>query len=502
MASVAYIDGLRIPVDAFTFAIDTSLGDGTAAFHLPLSGAVSFTVYWGDGNSDTITSDTDPAMDHTYASGGTYDIILDGTIGTWNTGTVTDRTKVTDVKKWSTNFLLGDFRDFTGLTSDTATDYPSVSNWNNFFERCNNFNGDVSNWNTTGITDTTEMFRDASSFNIDISGWDVSNVTIFEKFLQQATSFNQDLSGWTPAATNMRQMFYLCSSFDADLDSWDMTNITDMRQMFSGTSFNNSLNSWSFPLALSLQGLFQNSDMNSDISSWTVSSITDFSSCFQNTPFNQDITGWNVSSGENFSQMFNGATAFNQNIGSWTVSSGTNFSEMFKGATAFNQNISSWNVSTADDFELMFNGASAFNQDISGWTTSNVTNMFEMFNGASAFAQDLSSWDVSNVVNLQGVFRSTQSDFDYSTWQLHSATTIRRAWLGNVISAANVSACLIGWEADTLTATGVNATECFSGISMSETTYATAKAAFDNLILAVGSGGYGWDLTGAINWTP
>jgi surface protein len=129
-----------------------------------------------------------------------------------------------------------------------------------------------------------------------------------------------------------------------------------------------------------------------------------------------------------------------------------------------------------------------------------VTNMFEMFKDASAFAQDLSSWDVSNVGSFEGVFRSTQSDFDYSTWQLHSATSLRRAWLGNVISAANVSACLISWEADPLTATGVDAFECFSGITMSETTYSTAKTAFDNLILAVGSGGKGWDLTGAINW--
>lgn len=500
MASVAEIDGLRIPVDAFTFAIDTSLGDGTATFHLPLSGTVNFTVDWGDGNSDTITSDTDPAMDHTYASGGTYDIILDGTIGTWNSGTTTDRPKVTDVKKWSTNFTNGTFLSFTELTSDTATDYPLLTSLGQFYQNCNNFNGDISNWNTGSVTNMKEMFRGASSFNGDISGWDVSNVTNFEKFLYQATPFNQDLSGWTPAATDMRQMFYQCSSFNADLDSWDMTNITDMRQMFFNTSFNNSLNSWSFPLATSLQGLFTGSAMNSDISSWTVSSITDFSSCFQGTPFNQDITGWGVSSGTNFSNMFNAATAFNQNIASWTVSSGTNFGGMFSGATAFNQNIGSWNVSAATSLGSMFSGASAFNQDISGWNTGNNTSMYEMFKDASAFAQDLSSWDVSNVGSFEGVFRSSQSDFDYSTWQLHSATSLRRAWFGNVISAANVSACLIAWEADASTATGVDAYECFSNITMSETTYSTAKTAFDNLILAVGSGGYGWDLTGAINW--
>lgn len=182
--------------------------------------------------------------------------------------------------------------------------------------------------------------------------------------------------------------------------------------------------------------------------------------------------------------------------------SATNLGAMFFGATSFNQNIGSWVVSGVTGLGSMFRDATAFNQDISGWNTSNVTSLRETFRSASAFAQDLSSWDVSGVTDFEGVFRSSQSDFDYSTWQLHSATSLRRAWLGVPLSAANISACLIAWEADASTATGVDAFEAFGATSMSETTYATAKTAYDNLILAVGSGGKGWDLTGAINWTP
>ena len=69
------------------------------------------------------------------------------------------------------------------------------------------------------------------------------------------------------------------------------------------------------------------------------------------------------------------------------------------------------------------------------------------------------------------------------------------------MSAANVSATIIGWESNA-PATGVDATQCFGNITMSIATYGTAKAAYDNLILAVGSGGYGWNLTSAINWVP
>ena len=65
---------------AYTFRQDTSLGDGTPSFQLPLrsGGTYNFTAYCGDWSFDTITSGTAPERDHTYSYGGTYDIIIDG----------------------------------------------------------------------------------------------------------------------------------------------------------------------------------------------------------------------------------------------------------------------------------------------------------------------------------------------------------------------------------------------------------------------------------------
>jgi surface protein len=39
------------------------------------------------------------------------------------------------------------------------------------------FNGDISNWNVSNVTNMYAMFA-FSSFNQDISKWDVSNVTV------------------------------------------------------------------------------------------------------------------------------------------------------------------------------------------------------------------------------------------------------------------------------------------------------------------------------------
>ena len=39
------------------------------------------------------------------------------------------------------------------------------------------FNGDISKWNVSSITDMSHMFNSATYFNGDISEWDVQSVT-------------------------------------------------------------------------------------------------------------------------------------------------------------------------------------------------------------------------------------------------------------------------------------------------------------------------------------
>ena len=58
------------------------------------------------------------------------------------------------------------------------------------------FNGGISNWNTSNVTDMSFMFYDCESFNQDIYQWDVSNVTDMYGVFSGCKSFNQDISTW------------------------------------------------------------------------------------------------------------------------------------------------------------------------------------------------------------------------------------------------------------------------------------------------------------------
>jgi len=237
---------------------------------------------------------------------------------------------------------------------------------------------DISTWDTSNITDMSEMFHGFATFNENIGSWDVSKVT------------------------DMYEMFYEASNFNQDIGSWDVSKVTDMDGMF-----------------------FEASAFNQDIGRWKVSNVTGMYSMFKGaTSFNQDIGNWNVSNVTYMIGMFKWASAFNQDIGRWKVSKVTTMESMFFEAFAFNQDIGRWDVSKVTTMESMFLRASNFNQDIGRWNVSNVINMRDMFRGASVFDQDIGSWDVSKVTDMDGMFEGA-SNFNLKKWRTRNHNRVR-----------------------------------------------------------------------------
>ena len=160
------------------------------------------------------------------------------------------------------------------------------------------FNGDISGWDTTNVTDMSSMFVDAALFNQDISSWNVGNVTNMSYMFNGAIAFNQNLTNWdTSNVINMAFMFRDASSFNGDISGWDTQNVTDMPFMF-----------------------YFAVNFNGDISGWNTSSLTDSGGMFLHAhAFNQNIGGWDVSNITNMDNMFNYAEEFNQDLSGWCV---------------------------------------------------------------------------------------------------------------------------------------------------------------------------------------
>ena len=197
------------------------------------------------------------------------------------------------------------FIPVTPLTDENI--HGAVNLWINNVTSATTTYGQISDWNTSAVTNMTYLFEHKGTFDSDISGWDVSNVT------------------------DMQDMFYGATAFNQDIGDWDVSNVTVTTRMFSGaTAF------------------------NQDIGNWDVSNVTHMLNMFYGaTAFDQDIGEWNVSNVTNMIGMFYNASVFNQDIGNWDVSNVTDMNFLFSGATAFNQDLSQWcvpDISPANPF--------------------------------------------------------------------------------------------------------------------------------------------------------
>jgi surface protein len=225
-----------------------------------------------------------------------------------------------------------------------------------------------------------DMFNGSHQFNGDISQWDVSNVTNMDSMFGYSKKFNGDISQWDVSnVTNMEEMF-LFSQFNGDISQWDVSKVTNMNRMFWYET--TSLNSFPF---------------NGDISQWDVNDVTFKTIVGQEITrlgYKADLNHIDVSKVTNMEDMFSGShqvtgSQFNGDISQWDVSNVTNMRQMFL-SSHFNGDISKWDVSKVTNMDIMFYD-SKFNGDISQWDVSNVTNMDSMLN-VSSFEGDTSSW--------------------------------------------------------------------------------------------------------------
>jgi len=70
-------------VDGFKFKVDINSNNEDFYPGLSSSGTYNFTVDWGDGNEDTITSYNQAEATHTYVSNGEYIVTITGSLSHW-----------------------------------------------------------------------------------------------------------------------------------------------------------------------------------------------------------------------------------------------------------------------------------------------------------------------------------------------------------------------------------------------------------------------------------
>jgi surface protein len=258
------------------------------------------------------------------------------------------------------------------------------------------------------------MFSKATSFNQNISNWNTSNVTNMSNMFNGASSFNQDIGNWnTTKVTDMSAMFFGAASFNQKIGDWNTTNVTNMSYMYAeAVSFNQNIGNWNTSNVTNMSNMF-----------FTI---------FGGSPFNQDIGNWNTSKVTNMFSMFSNAASFNQNIGNWNTSKVTNMSAMFFTATSFNQNIGNWNTSNVTDMYNMFSGASSFNQNLGKWTLNKNVSLSSLLPNAGMdcdnYTATLVGWSKNNPTVMGRSLGATGRQYGTSAVAARNTLITTRGW--------------------------------------------------------------------------
>ena len=223
---------------------------------------------------------------------------------------------------------------------------------------------DLSNFNTSKVTNMSWMFSDCSSLtSIDLGGFNTSNVT------------------------KMGYMFNGCSSLTSlNLSSFNTSNVTDMSCMFDTCS----------------------SLMSLDLSSFDTSIVTNMESMFQSclSLTNLDLSNFNTSIVTNMKQMFYYCKSLtNLDLNNFNTSNVTSMYGMFWNCSSLTSlNLSGFNTSNVTNMGSMFSVCSSLTSlNLSNFNTSNVTSMDNMFSGCTKIQVEITIMN-PNMTSCNSVF--------------------------------------------------------------------------------------------------
>ena len=248
---------------------------------------------------------------------------------------------------------------------------------------------DLSNFDTSLITDTSYMFSHCYSLtSINLNNFDSSSVNNMAGMFRYCinllsinlTQFNTSL------VTNMNEFLRACNKLiSIDVSNFDTSEVKDMGVMFR---------------ELTNLGFL-------DLSNFDTSKVTNMYGMFSfcNSLTSLILTSFNTSSVKEFSYFLEGCGELTE------------------------INVKNFDTSSANDIQGMFSSCSKITEiDVSNFNTKNVVRINSLFNNCNNLESiNLSNFDTSEVVNMDWLFKDCESliSIDISSFNTDKVTSMK-----------------------------------------------------------------------------
>ena len=180
----------------------------------------------------------------------------------------------------------------TAISEWATDDETALLNW-----------GEIKYWDITAVKDFSNLFTEALGDNVGT----------------ESSPLSFDLSNWnTTGVTNMSGMFKGCTYIDTlgDISNWNTGNVDNMSGMFSGVKFLNyvDIGKWNVSNVIDMSHMFDGGTTNANymnnysaftLENWDVSKVQNMSYMFANNAFiRPNVSKWNVGSVVSMESMF------------------------------------------------------------------------------------------------------------------------------------------------------------------------------------------------------
>ena len=345
--------------------------------------------------------------------------------------TVVDVSKNNDntIKMWYNEADANGNYDITIGSNNTIYANPSSSG---LFSNLTNVTSiDLSNLDTSGMTNMTNMFSD-NTFLTNITfgeNFNTSNVTGMASMFSKCNKLTKlDLSMFdTSNVVGMNTMFWQCSSLKIlDLSNFDTSKLENTAHMFSGCSSLTTLNLSGFNTSNVTTAFLMFNGCRSltslDVSSFDTSKMTSMSNMFGDCSSltSLDVSGFDTSNVTNMDFMFSGCTSLvSIDVSNFDTSKVTSMMGMFSVCSSLTSlDLSSFNTSNVTKMGIGWSYGGMFQRcsslvslDLSSFDMSKVTDSINMFKGCSNLTTiDLRNADFTSISSYDDMFKNIPSN--------------------------------------------------------------------------------------------